>query len=181
MQVRVGISKRHVHLTEETYVKLFGNNNIKVRNELMQKGEFASESSVTIKNGDRKIENVRIVGPFREYNQVEIARSDAQVLGVNPPVRSSGDLSDALNIVLVGPMGEVNLNNALIISKRHMHISPEEAKNLSLKNNQKITINKEGIPLEVYVKYTEGGVLEIHIDNDEALEYGLETGDMVNL
>ena len=183
MQVIVGISKRHIHLTEDTYIKLFGDNNISIRNKLNQKGEFASNSVLTIKNEDKEIDNVRVVGPFREYNQIEIARSDAEVLGVNPPVRNSGDLEESSSITVIGPLGEVVLENALIIAQRHLHISPEEAKVLGLENNQKISFpiyNEKGESLEVYVKHTKNGVAEIHIDNDEALVYNLKTGDMID-
>ena len=184
MQVRVGISKRHVHLTEDVYNKLFGDEKITVRNVLSQIGEFASNSLVTIKRDDKKIENVRVIGPFREYNQVEIARSDAKFLEVNPPVRHSGDLEGAQGIAIIGPMGEIFLEKALIIAKKHIHMSTGEAKDLGLENDQKILCNiynEKKEPLEVYLKATNNGVLEIHIDNDEALEYGLKNGDMVDI
>ena len=91
MRIKVGVSNRHVHLTKEVYFKLFGEENLEKDRDLDQPGQFASKSYVTIKKGEREIPHVRILGPFRNYNQIEISRTDAYKLKVNPPVRDSGD------------------------------------------------------------------------------------------
>ena len=95
MKVKIGVSNRHVHLTHDDYVLLFGNETIKKERDLVQKGQFASSSKVTIKTDKNYIENVRVLGPFRNYTQVEISKTDSYFLGINPPIRNSGDLTDA--------------------------------------------------------------------------------------
>ena len=106
----VAISNRHVHLTKEVYDKLF-DKAISIKWPLRQIGEFAADQLVTLKTKEGEIANVRVVGPVRDYNQVELLPSDRKILGINPPVRSSGDLEDSESITIVGPKGEVTLDD----------------------------------------------------------------------
>lgn len=103
---KIAVSNRHLHLTKEVYDQLF-DEPISMKRPLNQIGEFASFQTVTLKTEKAEIPNVRLIGPLRAYNQVEISRSDAYLLGLNPPVRQSGDLEDSETITVVGPKGEV--------------------------------------------------------------------------
>ena len=106
-KVPVGISNHHVHLTKETYEQLF-HEKIEKLKDLKQTGEYASKQTVTIKGPKGEIEKVRILGPFRSYNQVEISNSDAFILGIKPPVRKSGDLENAEKITIIGENGSID-------------------------------------------------------------------------
>ena len=97
--INARISNRHVHLTKEVYDRLF-DDELTIKTKLNQVGEFASNKTLTIRVGDKKIENVRVVGPLRKYSQVEISKRDARFLGVNPPVRRSGNLEGTPKIIL---------------------------------------------------------------------------------
>ena len=107
MLVKLGVSNRHIHLNKEDYKLLFGSSNFDKRNNLTQKDEFASLKTVTLVGPKASISNVRVIGPLREYTQVEILQSDTYILGVNPPVRSSGDLKDASEIIIKTNLNEI--------------------------------------------------------------------------
>lgn len=181
IKVSVGISNRHVHLTKEVYEQLF-DEELKKDYDLHQIGEFASTSFVTLKTQKGTIENVRVIGPLREYNQVEISKSDAYLLGVNPPVRTSGDLSDSEDITLVNGDKEVYLKDACVIADRHLHMNPEKAESLGLKDKDKLQVKidgeKSGI-IDVFVKVTKTGYFELHLDRDDANAFLLSNGDEV--
>ena len=183
MKVKVAISNRHIHLTEDAYRLLFEKNLTK-KNDLSQKGEFAANETLTIENGDKKIENVRIVGPFRKYNQIEISRRDARILGINPPVRRSGDLKDAVSLVITSDAGSFNLKNCCIIQSRHVHMNEQMAKALRVSDNQEVNVRVDGDKggiFKAFVKISDNGVLEFHIDTDDANSFGLKNGDEVEL
>lgn len=179
LQVPVGVSNRHVHLTKETYEKLFIEG-LEKKKELKQKGEFASNKTLTIKGPKGIIENVRILGPFRSYNQVEISKSDAYILGINPPVRKSGDLKDSEKITLIGEKGRVELENTCILAENHIHMSLEDLKKYGTEEDQivKVWIEKrrKGI-FFAHIKASENGVLEFHIDRDEANAFEIQNGE----
>ena len=182
-KINVGVSNRHVHLTKEVYERLFSVPIFK-KNDLHQISEFASNQVVTIKTDKNCISNVRVIGPFREYNQVEIMRSDAYKLGINPPVRKSGDLKISETVTLVGDKGEVTLENCCIIADRHVHMNLEKAHELGVKEDQKVKINvvgdKAGV-LFAHIKISENGFYELHIDFDDANAFGLKNGDEVEI
>lgn len=182
-KVKVGVSNRHVHLTEEIYNRLFQSPLTK-KKDLSQIGDFASNETVTLKTEKDVLENVRIVGPFRNYNQVEISKSDARKLGLNPPVRKSGALLNSETITIVGEIGEVTLKDACILSERHIHMSPFEAKIWKVKDEQvvKVKINgdKSGI-LDAHIKISENGVLAFHMDIDDANAFLLEQNEEVEV
>ncbi len=179
----IAVSNRHVHLTKETYEKLF-DESISIKKPLNQIGEFAANQTVTLKTPKSTIENVRIIGPFRKYNQVEISRTDAYKLGLNPPVRQSGDLEDSETITVIGPLGEITLENACIQAERHVHMNEHKAEELGLKNEDivklKIANDKSGM-MEAFVKVSDNGYYEIHIDMDDANCFLLKTGDEVEI
>lgn len=180
MKVKIGVSNRHVHLTHDDYVLLFGNETIKKERDLVQKGQFASSSKVTIKTDKNYIENVRVLGPFRNYTQVEISKTDSYFLGINPPIRNSGDLTDANEITIIGPMGSI-VRKSCIIAIRHIHINKSDRDNLGLTNVDYVKVEvgniKKSILYDVYIKESEDGVFELHLDLDDANACFLKNGD----
>ena len=180
MKVKIGVSNRHVHLTHDDYVLLFGNETIKKERDLVQKGQFASSSKVTIKTDKNYIENVRVLGPFRNYTQVEISKTDSYFLGINPPIRNSGDLTDANEITIIGPMGSI-VRKSCIIATGHIHSNKSDRDNLGLTNVDYVKVEvgniKKSILYDVYIKESEDGVFELHLDLDDANACFLKNGD----
>lgn len=184
MRVKIGVSNRHVHLTQEVYEKLFDKLELSKRNDLNQPLEFASNEIVTIKTSKNIIENVRILGPFRNYNQVEISKTDAYKLGINPPVRKSGDLENSESLIVIGPKGEIELKNSTIIAQRHLHISKAAALENNLSDNdllKLIVINGKGGVMLCNVKISDEAFLELHLDTDDANAFLLKSGDDVEV
>ena len=183
MKLKVLISNRHIHLTEDAYRMLYEKNLTK-DHDLTQPGEFAAFERLTISNGDNKIEDVRIIGPFRNYNQVEISRRDAKLLGINPPVRRSGDLADAVDLVVSHDDKMIKLKNCCIIANRHVHINESLAAALRIKDNDELKIkvdNDKGGIIKAFAKVSKDGVFELHIDTDDAFSLGLNNNDEVEL
>ncbi|MCL5018345.1 MAG: phosphate propanoyltransferase [Candidatus Pacearchaeota archaeon] len=177
-KIRVEISARHIHLSEKDFEKLFGKNkNLVPIKKLSQIGEFAAEEKVTLMNKDRKIENVRILGPFRKNSQAEISLTDAYGLKLSPlpKIKVSGDLADTTNISVKGPKGSVKI--PCIIAKRHLHCSVQEAEKLRLKNNQKVSVKisggREVTFGEIIVRIGENFRLSLHLDTDEGNAAGI--------
>ena len=185
MEINVGISNRHVHLTEEVFKKLFGNVEIDQAKELTQPGQYASNFKVTIKTEKGVIENVRVLGPYRNYNQVEISKTDAFKLGLNPPVRNSGELENSESVTLIGTNGEVFVENCCIIPARHIHITPEDVIKYGLegKKTVKVKVNTEkgGIMDNVYIKAASNSYFELHVDTDDGNAFLLKQGDKVEI
>ena len=185
MKVILGVSNRHVHLKKEDYEVLFGNEQINKVKELRQPGQYATDKFVTIKNGDRQINHVRILGPIRNYTQVEISKTDAYTLKLYPPIRTSGDLKGSSPITIIGPNGELHLNEGCILANRHIHISPEEVKQYNLEGVKKVKVKidgeKGGILNNVYLKIQEPSLLEMHIDTDEGNAFNIKTGDVLEI
>lgn len=182
MYVSIGVSNRHVHLKQEDLYTLFGNDfKLEKRNDLTQPGQFASTSLVTLKTEKSEINNVRVLGPVRDYTQVEISRTDAYVLGLNPPIRNSGDLNDSSKITIVGPKGEIEVN-ACIIATRHIHLTKEHRKQYNLDGIDKVNIKlngeKGGIITNVYLKESEEAYFELHLDTDDANAHLIKSGDI---
>lgn len=180
---RIAISNRHVHLTEETYEELF-DEPLTMRNPIGQIGEFASVETVTLKGPKGKIENVRVMGPNRSYNQIEVSRSDAYILGIEPPVRGSGDLEESATITLETPKAKITLENSCIIAERHVHMNRHKAEDLGLCDDDLVDIiiaNDKGGSMEAFVKVKSNGFFEIHIDRDDANAFMLNNGDEVEI
>ena len=181
VKVLLGVSNRHVHLTEETYIKLFGEEKLEIVKELRQPGQFASNKFVTLKNEDREIKHVRVLGPLRKYNQIEISKTDSYALKVNPPVRDSGDIKASAPITLVNEDKEVHLEEGCIIANRHIHINPEEAKKYNLEGIEKVKIKvegeKAGILDNVHIRVDENFKFELHLDTDDGNAFNVKTGD----
>ncbi|MFQ6041593.1 MAG: phosphate propanoyltransferase [Candidatus Poribacteria bacterium] len=186
-KIPVGVSARHVHLTREHLEQLYGpGRELTVRADLYQPGNFAAEETVTIVGPRmRAIEGVRILGPLRNYSQVEIARTDAITLGLDPPIRDSGDLEGAAPILLVGPAGSVFLEEGAICAVRHLHLTPEDAECLGVKAGDELKVRIPGIRAltfeNVRPKISEGVLPQLHLDTDDANAAGLRGGEAIEI
>ena len=183
MKIPVGVSARHVHLTKEMFNKLFEKDDLTIKVPINQPGLFAANETVIIKGPKGTINNVRVMGPLRSYNQVEISKTDAYNLGVNPPMRKSGDVENAELITIIGPKNEVTIN-ACILADRHIHISKEEAISLNIKDDQVIDVyinsSKPGM-IKAQFKVTDESYKEIHLDTDDANAFLLKQNDEVEI
>lgn len=183
LMVNVGVSNRHVHLTKEVYEQLFFEEPTILR-KLTQSGYYAYNETLQVKTNKGTLNNVRILGPFRNYNQVEISATEARILGINPPVRRSGDLKESETVSLVGPKGEVVLKESCIIANRHLHISPEDALKFGLADEEEITLvcdNVQGGTMKAFVKITPNGKMEVHLDTDNANAFGIKQNDIIKV
>ena len=182
MKVPVGISARHVHLTKDDFIKIYGVNELTKLKDINQPGLFACNETVSIKGSKNQIDNVRILGPFRDYSQVEISKTDSYTLGVNVKMRKSGDLVNTDFIEVIGPMGSVNV--PVIMANRHIHISKSEASSLGVNDDDKafvkINTEKRGV-IEVYYKVSDEAYKELHLDLDDANAFLLNQGDEVEI
>ena len=185
MKVSIGVSNRHIHLDYETCVKLFGSSELTLVRELSQGGEFVSNRVVSIKTDKGVIDNVKVVGPLRSRTQVEIARSDAFKLGLNPPVRMSGNFDGAEDVTLVFEGREVEVKNSCILANRHIHCKTSELDKYGLKDGQVLKVRVDnmrgGVMDNVIVKAKESYNLEMHIDIDEANAFMLSNGSVVEI
>lgn len=186
MEVKVGVSNRHVHLCERDLKILFGDNyELEVKKMLVQPGEFASNSLVTIKTEKSEINNVRVLGPIRSYTQVEVSKTDAFKLGINPPVRDSGDLDGSAAVTLIGPNGSIDLSEGCIIATRHIHITPREVHEFGFDGLKTVSVKlpgeKGGILYNVALKVGDNYAFEMHIDTDDANAHLISSGDVVEV
>ncbi|MDD4547671.1 MAG: phosphate propanoyltransferase [Bacilli bacterium] len=182
MKVPIGISARHAHLTKEHLEILFGKNyNLVVLKELSQPGEFASAETITVKGEKGVLDKFRIIGPIRKYSQVEISKTDSYALGVKPPVRESGDIKGTSPITLIGPKGEVHLDEGCIIANRHIHITPNDVKKLGLEGITNVSVlidgPKGGIMHNVNLKVSANYQYELHLDTDDGNAFLINQGD----
>lgn len=179
----VNISNRHWHCTQETFEKLFGAGakptNIR---DLIQPGQYACRETVTLKGPKGEIKKVRLIAPFRPYNQIELARTDCHTLGIDAPARDSGNVKGSAPITLVGPQGEVHLEEGAIVQMRHIHFHPSEAAEYGVKNMEYVQV-KIGTPprdgvYTVLCRVREDMKLECHLDTDEGNALGVKNGDL---
>ncbi len=186
MKVTVGISNRHVHLTEEDLKTLFGDDyELEVVRPINQPGQFTASACVTVKTEKSEIEHVRVLGPVRPYTQVEISMTDAYKLGVRPPIRDSGDLKGSSPVTLIGPNGELHLEEGLIIADRHIHMTQKQKEMYGFKDKDFVSVaipgEKGGIISNVRLKVTEKAYYELHLDTDDANAHLLHDGDIVEI
>lgn len=185
-KIPVGVSARHVHLTQEHIEILFGKGYQLTKKKTLMGGQFAAEEAVTLVGKKlNAIEKVRVLGPARKQSQVELAQTDTFKLGIQAPLRESGDLKNSAPLCVVGPKGSVYLEEGCIVAKRHIHIPPEYAQKAKLKDGDEVAVkinNSRGGMLEhVKVRVDESFTLEMHIDTDEANATQVKTGDIVQL
>lgn len=178
-------SARHVHVTQETLEKLFGDGaELTVKKELSQPGQFASNQKVDLvaykKNKvtgelvESRLKGVSILGPVRKADQVELSLTDARTLGVVAPVRESGDVAGSGVCKLVGPAGEVELKEGVIAAKRHIHMTPADAEEFGVKNGDIVSVKvlkdtgRSVIFGDTVIRVSPTYALAMHIDTDEA-------------
>lgn len=185
-QVPVGVSARHIHLSVEAIHSLFGAGyELKPMKELSQPGQYAAEETVAVIGPKGKFDKVRILGPARSLTQLEVSRTDAFALGVNPPVRESGQIEGTPGIKLVGPAGELTIDAGVIVAARHIHFHTEDAERWGITNKQmlKVRVNGER-PLifeDVVARVSDHYALDMHIDTDEANAAGVKNGEMAEI
>ncbi len=186
MIVTIGISNRHVHLTKDDLEFLFGKNyELKELKKINQSGQYAAMEKVIIEGPKGRIDNVRILGPVRNYTQVEISKTDSFKLGLNPPVRDSGDLKESSPISIIGPKGRLDLTEGCIIANRHIHITPKQVELYGLDGLKKVDVlikgEKGGILSNVDIKVNEKSYYEMHIDTDDANAHLINNGDIAEI
>jgi acetate kinase len=181
-RIPVAVSARHAHLTQASVERLFGAGfTLHPVKPLSQTGQFASGENVTIIGPHGRIEHVRLLGPPRHEDQIEISRSDAVTLGLDARVRVSGDLRDTPGITLEGPAGRVALVHGVILAHRHVHMSPADAAHFDVKDGDvvEVAIDSEGRDLvfgDVVVRVAPDYHLELHLDTDEGNAAGIGPG-----
>lgn len=179
LKIPIEISARHIHISKNDLEFLFGSGfNLTKEKNLSQEGEFVSKEEVNLVKGDRRIENVKILGPLREKTQVEISKTDAYFFRMEVPLRISGNLENSAGIILEGPKGKMELKEGVIIAKRHLHCNLKEAEELKIKNGDLISVETKGerslIFNNVVVRVQKNASLALHIDTDEGNAAGIE-------
>ncbi|MFI4890598.1 MAG: phosphate propanoyltransferase [Steroidobacterales bacterium] len=182
--IPVAISARHVHLTQASIERLFGpGHRLQVHRALGQPGQYASLETVDLAGPSGRLQHVRIVGPPRTEDQVEISRSDEIFLGINAPLRESGDLDDTPGIRIEGPAGAVTLTHGVVCALRHLHCSPADATVLGIADQDVVEIavrnpDRSLMFGDVRVRVSPDYRLELHLDTDEGNAAGVRPGDI---
>ena len=174
-------SGRHVHVTREQAIKLFGHD-LTEKRPLSQPGQYLCNERVAVVGPKGEFQNVAVLGPARKEAQVEISLTDGRTLGITPPVRLSGDVKNTPGIRLVGPQGQVELENGVIAAKRHIHMSPQDARNFGVTDGQEVSLKTytgrqlifENVPVRVDPNFA----TYAHLDYDEANACGMKDGDL---
>ncbi|MGC6173330.1 phosphate propanoyltransferase [Lacrimispora sp. 38-1] len=186
LTIPVGVSNRHVHLSQEDLDTLFGKGyELTNMKELSQPGQYACKEMVTVCGPKGAIEKVRILGPVRKQTQVEILAADCFKLGRNTTPKMSGELAGTPGITLVGPKGTVETKEGLIIAQRHIHMSPADALKFGVHDGETVKIETEGIRGGIFnnvaIRVTETSALECHLDTEEANAMGLSGSSKVTI
>jgi len=187
IRIPIAVSARHAHLSQETIDQVFGvGHQLRPRTWLSQTGQFAAQETVTLVGPRSQLRNVRVMGPPRERDQIEISRTDELELGLEAPVRVSGDLAATPGITVQGPAGSRILNSGVISARRHIHMNPQDATRLGVQNGEsvQVKIDSEGRDLifgDVTVRIRPDFRLELHLDTDEANAAGITNGSYAEL
>lgn len=171
--VEIEVSAKHVHLTEEHFKILFGDDAVlKPSRPLSQPGQFLSEQRVTLVGPKKSMEKVGILGPFRKQSQVELSKSDCVALGIDAPLRESGDLKGSAGIIIKGPVGSIELKEGVIIAHNHIHVTASDSDLLNLHNGDRVkvqVISERPITFDdVIIRVSKDFSCKMHIDFDEA-------------
>ncbi len=179
--VEIEASGRHVHLTKAQSHALFGHG-LTEKRPLSQPGQFLANERLTVRGPKGEFQNVAVLGPERREAQVEISLTDAKTLGVSPPVRPSGKVEGSPGAVLAGPAGQVTLNQGVICAQRHIHMTPEKAMLLGVRDKQTVRLqtftDRPAIFCDVTVRVSPEYETYVHLDYDEANACGLKKGDL---
>lgn len=174
-------SGRHVHVTKEQAQCLFGHE-LTPKRPLSQPGQYLANERVTVIGPKGRFENVAVLGPERKEAQVEISLTDGRALGVQPPVRLSGDVKNSPGAVLEGPRGRVEIRQGVIAAKRHIHMTPEDAARMGVRDKQDVSLQVfTDRPLtfqDVTVRVSRDFATYVHLDYDEANACGFQNGDL---
>ncbi|MBR3552619.1 MAG: phosphate propanoyltransferase [Clostridia bacterium] len=182
--VLIETSARHVHVSRRVLDILFGEGyELTSKKDLSQPGQFACEERVQVIGPKNSFPAVSILGPVRPESQVELSAGDARTIGVKAPIRESGDLKGSAGCKLVGPKGEVELNDGVIIAKRHIHMTPEDAEKYQLEDKQIVSVKVDTAERslifgDVVVRVSPKFSLAMHIDTDESNAAGCTPGMM---
>jgi propanediol utilization protein len=182
IKIPIAVSARHAHLSAATLRQLFGERfELHVRKWLSQTGQFSAQETVSLIGPRGRIDHVRLMGPPRERDQIELSRSDECTLGLTAPLRVSGDLANTPGLRVVGPAGTVTLPSGVITARRHIHIDPAQARQLALHDGQivSVKIDSDGRDLtfgDIVVRVAPDFRLELHLDTDEANAAGVTNG-----
>ena len=185
--IPVGISARHIHLSQDHLEFLFGTDyELTPMKELSQPNTFACEETVTIKSeSGKEINEVRIILPIEDRTVVVIPRSDAIKYGFTAPMREVNELEDSGSAIIIGPVGEIKISEGVIIEKRHIHFSPQDAIDFGIENKQIVSVKvggeRGGVMDNVICHVSSKYKLDFHIDVDDADAFGLNQGDLVEL
>ncbi len=186
--IPVGVSNRHIHLTQEHLDILFGPGyELTKLKDLSQPGQYACKEQLTLIGPSlRAIEGVRVLGPLRKKSQVEISKTDSFTLKVKAPVRESGDVAGSAPITIVGPKGIVELKEGCILANRHIHMSPSDAERFGVKDGDYVAVDtigegKRTTLWDVQIRVSEKFILEMHLDTDDANACGIGNGSRVKL
>ena len=187
-EIPVGISNRHIHLSQQDVETLFGAGyKLTPLKELSQPGQYACKETLTLVGPSmRAIEGVRVLGPVRKQSQVEISKTDSFQLKVNPPVRESGKTEGSAPVTIVGPKGVVSLKEGCIIANRHIHMSPDEAALFGVKDCDYIDVDvfsgtRKTRWFDVQIRVHKDFRLEMHVDTDDANSAGIKNGSTVTV
>lgn len=179
--IPVAISARHVHLCQDSIDRLFGAGYVlTVISPLSQPGQYATGETVTLTGPRGRLTAVRVLGPPRDADQIELSRSDEMTLGIHAPLRLSGDLAQTPGIAITGPAGQIALEHGVITATRHIHMSPQDAQDFQVRDRQRVqvAIDSDGRDLlfdDVVVRVSPAFRLEMHLDTDEGNAAGIES------
>jgi putative phosphotransacetylase len=185
-QLPIAMSNKHIHLSEEDLNKLFGQDyKLTKRKDLVQPGQYAAEEKVDVVGPKGTLKGLRVLGPVRKNTQIEIAITDAFTLGVEAMVRNSGNIAGTPGAKIVGPKGEVEIKEGVIVAARHIHMNTNEAKEFGVKDQDIVKVKVNGFRGLVYdnvlVRSGEGYKLEMHVDMEEGNAAGVKNGDLVEI
>ena len=173
-KLEINASNKHIHLDQDDLDKLFGKGyELTFKKALKQPGQFASEEKVQVIGPKESFPGIRVLGPLRKDTQLELALTDCRQIGIDAPIRESGNVKGTPGCRLVGPKGEVELEYGVIVAKRHAHFSPEDAKEAGVENGQIVKIKIESeerttIYDDVVCRVSDSCATEVHVDTDEA-------------
>ena len=180
----VETSARHAHLSEADFKVLFGENaSLTIKKPLSQPGQYACEERITVVGPKKELAGVSILGPFRKASQVELSATDARSIGLGIAVRESGDLANTPGCKLVGPCGEIEIKEGVIVAKRHIHATVKDAEELGVKDKEIVKVevctkDRSLIFGDVVVRVNDSFALAMHIDTDESNAAGMAPGVM---
>ena len=185
-KIKVGISNRHLHLSDADLASLFGaGHKLTVKKPLGNSGQYAAEEQVDLTGPKGTLKAVRVLGPTRKETQVELAETDARTIGLVLPVRESGKLDGSPGLKLTGPAGVVELAKGAIIALRHIHMHPAEAEKAGLKDKEIVSVKSYGsrpvIFENVLIRVMDMDFNEMHVDTDEGNAAGIKSGDLVEV